>query len=207
MRKAIKDFLPRLERRIEAVGTSVNVFQRPPDTVLLTDLVRHMGGRIPPVHVAWLVSCMENMACYLAWAGISHGAISADNILVSPEQHSIVLVGGWGFSTQFGSRPAALPQRTLSLAPRLAVAGEVVAPSLDLSLIRATARELLGASGGGGLAMMSDIPAPLRTWLSLPSENNAFEDYKSWERCLTASFGPRKFVRMEVHPAEVYASV
>ncbi|MBY3433080.1 hypothetical protein HFN89_02655 [Rhizobium laguerreae] len=206
MKKAMENFLPRQKRRIDAVGTRVNVFHRPPDTVLLTDLARHMGGRIPPKHVAWIVSSLENMACYLNWLGVSHGAISTENVLVSPAMHSVVLVGGWGYSTPFGKRPKALPERTLSRVPRLAVAGETADPKVDLALIRATAMELLGTSGGGGLALMKDVPDALRMWLSLPPAENAVEDYQSWERCLVESFGPRKFVKLEVNPADVYAA-
>jgi hypothetical protein len=206
MKKAMEHFLPRFKRRIDAVGMRVNVFQRPADTVLLTDLARHMGGRVPPKHVAWIVSSLENMACYLNFLGVSHGAISAENVLVSPAMHSIILVGGWGYSTPFGKRPKALPERTLSLVPRLAVAGETADPNVDLALIRATAMELLGTSGGGGLALMKDVPDAMRMWLSLPPRENAVEDYQSWERCLVESFGPRKFVKLEVNPAEVYAA-
>jgi hypothetical protein len=206
MKKGMEHFLPSLKRRIDAVGLSVNVFRRPADTVLLTDLVRHMGGRMPPKHVAWIVSSLENMTCYLNWRGVSHGAISPENILVSPTMHSIILVGGWGYSTPFGKRPKALPERTLSLVPRLALQGETVDPKVDLALIRATAQELLGTSGGGGLALMKDVPDALRMWLSLPPRENAIEDYQSWEKCLVESFGPRKFVKLEVNPADVYAA-
>nr|WP_250808104.1 hypothetical protein [Neorhizobium tomejilense] len=206
MEKGMRHFLPRLSRRVDAVGLKVNIFERPTDTVLLTDLVRHMGGRIPPVHVAWIVSSLENLACYLHWLGMSHGAISAENILVSPAMHSTILVGGWGYATSFGQRPKALPERTLSLVPRLAVAGETVGPQVDLALVRATALELLGTSGSGGLALMKDVPDALRMWLSLPPGEDAVKDYSSWEKCLVESFGPRKFVKLEVKPADVYAA-
>lgn len=206
MRKSNERFLPKLKRRIDAVGVSVSVFDRPADTVLLTDLVRHTGGRIPPKHVAWIVSSLENMACYLAWSKVTHGAFSAENILVSPSMHSIILVGGWGYATLFGQRPKALPERTLSLVPRLAIKGELADPTVDLALIRATALELLGTSGSGGLALMKDVPDAMRMWLSLPPRENAFEDYASWEKCLVESFGPRKFVKMEVKVADVYAA-
>jgi hypothetical protein len=206
MEKAMRHFLPTLSRTVDAVGTKVNIFERPSDTVLLTDLVRHMGGRIPPLHVAWIVSSLENLACYLNWSGTAHGAISADNVLVSPSMHSTILVGGWGYATPFGKRPRALPERTLSLVPRLAVAGENVGPQVDLALIRATALELLGTSGSGGLALMKDVPDAMRMWLCLPPGQDAVTDYSSWEKCLVDSFGPRKFVKLEINPADVYAA-
>ena len=81
-----------------------------------------------------------------------------------------------------------------------------VLSQVDLALIRTTAQELLGTSGGGGLALMKYVPDALRMWLSLPPRENAIEDYQSWEKCLVESFGPRKFVKLEINPADVYAA-
>jgi hypothetical protein len=53
---------------------------------------------------------------------------------------------------------------------------------------------------------MKDVPEALRMWLSMPTMDDAFEDYRSWERCLADSFGPRKFVPLNITPAEVYPS-
>ena len=204
MREGMKHFLPRHARRIDAIGLTVNIYGRPRDTMLLADLKAALGGRIPPVHVAWIVSSLENMACYLDWLGVAHGAISPENVLVSPSMHSVILVGGWGFSTPFGSRPRILPQRTLSLIPRMAAKGQTVDRTVDTALVRATAIDLLGARGAAALASDGAVPDAMRTWLSLPPGGDARADYRSWERCLTESFGPRKFVKLEVNPAQVY---
>ena len=204
MRDSMSHFLPKLVRRIDAVGVSVNVFSRPSDTILLVDLLRHLGGRMAAVHVAWIVSSLENMACYLEWMGVCHGGISLETVLVSPSMHSIILVGGLGGVTKFDERPIALPQRTLSLVPRLAAPGQTVDPTVDLVLVRSLAMQLLGASSAGSLAALTDVPAAMKTWLSLPPASTAREDYASWEKCLLESFGPRKFVKLEIDPAVVY---
>lgn len=205
METEIKRFLP-TQKEFWDLGDNgiVSVIDRPVEYILLADLLNHYEGKIPAVHVAWIVSSLMNMACYLKWAGLCHGAISMANILVAPKWHSIMLVGGWGFATEFGGRPAALPERTTSLLPKLVVSGATVDEKVDLQLIRATAQELLGCPGGGGLHMNADVPTAMREWLLLPPADGAFKDYAGWSTCLDKSYGKRKFVEMNVTPADVY---
>lgn len=205
MEKEIKRFLPK-QKEYWDLGHNgiVSVIERPVEYILLVDLLKHYDGKLPAVHVAWITSSLMNMACYLKWSGLCHGAISTANVLVAPQWHSIMLVGGWGFATEFGKRPAALPERTTSLLPKLVVAGATVDDKVDLQLIRATAQELLGCPGGGGLHKNADVPAAMREWLLLPPDDGAFKDYTGWSTCLDKSYGKRKFVEMNVTPAEIY---
>lgn len=207
MEKEIKRFLPK-QREYWDLGHNgiVSVIERPVEYLLLADLINHYNGQLPAVHVAWIVSSLMNMACYLKWAGICHGAVSPSNILVSPKWHSIMLVGGWGFATEFGKRPLALPERTTSILPKLVVSGTPVDEKVDLQLIRATAQDLLGCPGGGGLHMNADVPVAMREWLLLPPADGAFKDYAGWSACLDKSYGKRKFVEMNVTPADVYGA-
>lgn len=205
MEAAVSRYLASLERRIDLAGGGVLlVFRRPADTVLMTDMIGHLG-RVPAVHVAWIVSSMMNLACYLQWAGLVHGAIAPENVLVRPERHSLVLVGGWGFSVKSGERPVALPRRTLEMAPCMGVKGQVADHALDLDLVRATGRELLGHSAGGGIRMDREVPGPMADWLLAASDGDAVSEYGEWTRVLEASFGPRKFVPMGMVPTDVYS--
>lgn len=205
MKAHMQHFLPKIEKSIRTEDKIVTILSRPADCVLLSDLIDFYSGRIPPEHVAWIVSRLENIACYLEWLGISHGAISPTNVLVCPEQHTVVLVGGWGFATKFGSSPLAVPERTLSKVPALAIGGVGADVATDLHLIRATAQEALGPSKGG-LMMDKTIPEPVARWLLLPPRGGAVSDYESWGRSLTEAWGARRFVKMKADPRKIYAN-
>lgn len=205
MKAHMQHFLPRIEKSIVTADRVVTILARPADCVLLSDLIAFYGGRIPPEHVAWIVSRLQNIACYLEWLKVSHGAISPSNVLVCPEKHTVVLVGGWGFATKFGAQPLAVPERTLSRVPALGLAGVTASGSTDLHLIRSTAQEALGPSKGG-LLMDKTIPEPVARWLLLPPRGNAVSDYESWGRCLTEAWGERRFVKMEADPRKIYAN-
>lgn len=205
MRKEMERFLPGKVSLLDlGGGKRVAVHAKPEAAVLLGDLVGHMGGRIDPVHVAWIVSGLLNVASYLHWAQAAHGAIGPETVIVSPETHSVGLLGGWGFATAYGKRPAALPERTTSVVPRLALKGEAADARVDLHLVRAVAQDALGCPGGGGLAMDSSVPEAMRQWLLLPPEENAWKDYAGWNACLERSFGKRRFVDMGVKASAIY---
>jgi DnaJ-class molecular chaperone with C-terminal Zn finger domain len=206
MKAQMINFLPKLEKTIRTEDKVISILSRPDDCVLLSDLIDFFGGNIPAVHVAWLISSLENMCCYLEWLKVSHGAISPTNVLVCPERHTIVLVGGWGFATRFGERPLAVPERTLSKAPHLAVAGATANTKTDLLLVRATAQEALGAPGGGGLMRDKSVPDPVARWLLLPPKAGAAADYESWGSCLTDAWGKRRFVKMDADPRKIYGN-
>ena len=205
MKEHMQHFLPKIEKSVRTADKVVTIMARPDDCVLLPDLIDFYGGRIPPEHVAWIVSRLENIVCYLEWLQISHGAISPSNILVCPEKHTVVLVGGWGFATRFGSLPLAVPERTLSKVPALAVADVVASVATDLHLVRATAQDALGPSKGG-LMMDRTIPEPVARWLLLPPRAGAVADYESWGRSLTEAWGARRFVKMDADPRKIYAN-
>jgi hypothetical protein len=204
MRAQMSPFLPTLDKRIALTdGGEALVMARHADEVLLADMLR-VKGAVPAEHAAWIGSGLLNIACWLGWAGLVHGAISPETVLISPETHTVRLMGGWGFSTSTGARPSALPGRTLALAPRLSVKGEVVDARLDLELIRRTLREALGDPSGASL-LRGGAPEPIGRWLVMPPSRSAREDYTDWLSVLERVWGKRRFVRWDLTPETVYA--
>jgi hypothetical protein len=206
MRNEMTRYHPALKRSLVLDDKTVLFYDRPADCVLLEDLKGFLGGKIAPVHVAWIVSSLMNMVCYLDWAKLVHGAISLDTVLVCPAMHSVILVGGWGYATSTGQRPVLLPRRTTSLVPRLMVKGEVVSTKVDIDLVKDIAQDLLGAPGGTGLHLDKSIPRPLIDWTLSPSTDDAVDEYSVWTNALNAAFGKRKFVEMSVSPKSVYTN-
>lgn len=204
MRGQMAPFLPTLDRRIPLEdGGEALVMKRHPDEVLLSDLIR-MRGAVPAEHAAWIGSGLLNIACWLGWAELVHGAIAPETVLVSPETHTVRLMGGWGFATRSGSRPTALPSRTLSLSPRLSVKGEVAEPSLDLELIRRTIREVFADPTGAAL-LRGGAPEPIARWLVMPPARTAREDYADWLGVLGKVWGRRRFIKWDLRPDAIYA--
>lgn len=206
MRDQFSHFMPRIMSTVAAHDRTVTILKRPDDCMLLSDLIGHFSGRVPAVHVAWIVSSLENICCFLSWQKISHGAISPANVLVCPARHSVVLVGGWGFATEFGQPHPAVPSRTADAVPSISLEGAPADARTDLLLVRRTAREALGSTAARGMLGDPDIPAAVAEWLLAPPKATARADYESWGACLMEAWGKRSFVELAVDPRKFYAS-
>jgi len=204
MKRQMEPFLPTMLRSVAlAEDEHMVIVQKSRDEVLLADLLAK-EGRMPDVHAAWLCSGLLNICAWLGYAKLVHGAISPEHILVDPAKHSVRLAAGWAFATPNGDRPLALPSRTIALLPRMAVKAQTIDATVDLEMVRQTIREALGDPRGtsGGV---STLPAPLKTWINMPSAKTAVEDYQSWQSALEAGWGQRRFVDYPIRAADIYA--
>lgn len=203
MKAQMAPFLPRIVKAEQLDnGGSLVIAEKTPDEILLADLLA-LRGAMPDVHAAWLCSGLMNIAAFLEYCGIVHGAIAPDVVLIDPAKHSVRLAASWAFATHAGERPVALPGRTLSLIPRLAVKGQLAETSIDRELVRQTIREALGDPRGssGGVAA---LPAPLRNWLNMPPAASSCADYAAWQSALVSAWGKRSFVAYDVRSSDIY---
>lgn len=202
MEREMRRYLPSLAKQGPLDAGWMTAVRRKPTDILLVDLLARRGP-MPAVHAAWLCSGLLNIACWLGWAGLVHGAISPETVAIDPETHEVKLYGGWGFATKIGERPVALPGHTLGLIPRLAVKGQVAEASVDLQLVRQTIREALGDPAGSRLAAL-DVPEYFRNWLMAPAGTKAINDFASWNEALHKAFGERRFTAFDIDAAEIY---
>lgn len=207
MRAEIQPSLPEIQAAVEGPDRCALILERPADMVLLADLAGHLGGTVPAVHVAWILSSLYNLACWLEWAQLSHNAIGLDTVFVSPARHTVALLGGWWYATRIGERLRALPARTVDCIPSDIVRVKVAEPRCNLELIRLTGRELLGDPSGVRLIRDPSVPRPLGSWLSHPSSGSAIADYGLWRDVIVSSFGARRFSRLDVTPEQIYPSL
>lgn len=205
MDKEMSRFLPKVQAVFETKdGRSVMVQEKTPDVFLLRDVLAALNGKIDAKHVAWVQSAMHNIACYLEFAGLTHNGIGIDTVFVSPQFHSALLLGGWWYAAPFGSRLNAVPAATHAHAPMDILRDKRAQYRLDLAMLRVTGRQLLGDASGMMLAG-SDAPAPMRDFLRRPTTGSAREDYALWaSTVLPASFGPRRFVKLDLSASDIY---
>lgn len=207
MEKEFARYLPAIEKTFETATGPVMVVRKTPDLILLRDLLSHVGGKMDPKHVAWVLSSLHNIVCYLSYAGISHNAISLDTCFVSPKYHSVALLGGWWYATRVGEKMAGAPGRTVAYAPRDLLTNKKGDIRVDLEMIRALGRDILGDVSGVNLLMDKSVPKPMANWLRCASAGDAITDYKLWNETLKASFGARRFVKLTLSGSDVYKEI
>ncbi len=203
MKDQMEPFLPRVIRSEELEnGDLVVIVRKGPREILLSDLLAS-EGKMPEVHAAWLCSGLMNICAWLEYAGLVHGAIAPENILIDPERHRVRLAAGWAFATTVGERPLALPARTLSLLPRLALKHEPIDTRCDRELVRKTLRESLADPTGTNGAVFA-LPTTISAWINGSPAKTAIDDYARWQFALENGWGRRKFVEYLVEAADVY---
>lgn len=181
MRKEMARFLPKVLSTFEAQdGRHVMVQEKTPDVFLLRDVLAALGGEIDARHVAWIGSAFHNIACYLEWARLTHNGISIDTCFVSPKMHSGLLLGGWWYSAEFGTRLKAVPEHVYRFAPPDILRAKRAEYRLDLTLLRTMLRELLGDATGMTLAAAGKSNKPMVDFLRRPTSGSAREDYAHW---------------------------
>jgi hypothetical protein len=197
MRLAVGNYLPRGMRTLSTAESVVLVSEKSEEFVPLHHLLAHAGGTLPARHVAWIVSSLLNIGCYLQATGIAHQAISIEHLLVSPENHAIALSAGWEFATPLGTPVHALPCRSMRLAPPDVLSRKLGDSRLDQFLVRATALDLLGSN-------LDDTPSAMQSFLLLAPAATFIQDYERWQQTLWDSFGERRFIPLDITPDDIY---
>ncbi|MFX4865105.1 hypothetical protein ABTB62_20195, partial [Acinetobacter baumannii] len=77
--------------------------RKTPDQLLLSDVLSfYKTTPFPLAHAGWIINGLLNIACYLEHSRLTHNAISAETVFVSPLRHTVHLLGGWWYSTLVG---------------------------------------------------------------------------------------------------------
>ncbi len=204
MRDACQACLPTTLVTYEAAsGDRIATIRKLPDAVRLRDLIPHLTDKRDR-HAAWITSRLHELARYLEYAGVTHCGITAENVLVSPSQHSACLLGGWWYATPFGERVTAAPSEAVALmrAPHTMNYDGAIARAMTRSL----ALEVLGDRAGSRLTAARAAPQGIIDFLRSPSTGDAQADLSGWHRVLDHAFGPRRFVELSVGYRDVYPS-
>jgi hypothetical protein len=189
----------------QTASAYVVVMRKMPDLLLLRDVLDHVKGRLDPRHVAWVVSSLLNLCCYFQYAGITHNALSTDTCFISPQDHSVAILGGWWYAARSGESMIAAPASTIEWAPHDLAHARRADIRTDLELVRAIGRELLGDVSGMRLARESAAPHAMIDWLRLPASDDPIDEYRTWRtQVLHDSFGARRFAELPLTQSDVY---
>ena len=203
MQKEMSRYLPSIKVSFDIPDYYVLVLNKTPDLILLRDI----PTTVPEWdrHVAWIISTLHNMMCYLELSGITHNDISLDTYFISPEFHSGALLGGWWYSCVKGKQLISVPKTSYEMFSPKMKKTLIADHSLDKELLRAVGRELLGDKSGTRLLTgTSPAPSPMINWLRCATSKTAVQEYALWDKVLEESYGKKRFVPMDVSAKTIY---
>ena len=181
-----RPYAPRLLETFTHEDTSrcrrtVNVIERLPGFVP----VAAIGREIDPRDAAWI---WRRLLTGLGWAhraGVVHGAILEDHVLIQPEEHGVALVD-WCYS---GTRPIAVVKRWADAYPP-EVRRREAGPATDIYMATGLIERLVGAR----------MPAALRRFAAgcrfdapRMRPQDAWRLLEELDELLHKLYGPRKF--------------
>ena len=205
MKTEMKKLLPEIHSELVTDDRLVMLIKKTPDQLLLSDVLDYYKGEIEPKHVAWMISRLYNIACYLKYSNIVHSGITIESCLVSPEFHSVSLVGGWWYATKTGNKLHALSGIAVEFTPEDVLDTGCADHKIDLEMLHATSRQLLGDINGSKLLMNKNIPSVLINWLRSLSKGDAYQEYSQWQnKIVIDSFGARRFLELKLTASDLY---
>ena len=206
MKKEFERYFPIVEENFETIdGKWCIILQKTEDVFLLSDLIKQQNGRIPIKHVAWIVSRLSNISCFLQYNKIVHNGISIDNCFVSPSHHSILLLGGWWYSVPENEKMIGTQKVIYNIMPLKDKESKKASHRTDLESIKLIGKIILN-----NLSMITkkdttnEIPISIQEWFKKGSSNNSFEEFSKWNIALDQAWGERKFIELNVSEKDIY---
>lgn len=195
MRREMGRVMPTVVESFRTVdGERAVLIAKGADEFPAEEVQRALGGSIEPRHVAWMISGLLHLGCYLSYQRVVHNALSPATCFVSPSRHSVSLLGGWWYAEPEGRRLRALPPWSALHASPEMLAEPRAEFRFDQDLIRAVGRHLLGEFNGSHAT-----PAAMLAFLGGEVTDNAVGTYREWIECvLPESFGARRFSELRV---------
>ena len=215
----VKYYLPNVIKSFEtADGNFVIIVRKPHSQVYpLANILEYFDGRMDPKYVASIMTRLYMVAIYCNLRGVSHNAITVENIFFSPGRYVppgepfsiedvriVGVYGGWFFTTNnarnitglANEQIMGLPAKIKSIIPEEVRRYQYGSYKIDMLAIKQVGRELLGDITGKDLG---DIPKPFAEWLnSTYVHPNAYKEFEAWELVRDGSFDKHVFVEMSL---------
>ena len=199
MEDTLKRCMPKIYQTFQTnSGKYVIVLDKTEDVYPLKSVFECFGNKIPDRHVAWIISRLCNLTCFLKYNGIVHNGININNVFVSPQYHSILLLGGWWYTTKEKEKMIGTTKDIFSIMSVVTKGDKKSSYLTDLESVKLLGRQLLGEPNCRKLVLDSAIPKAFINFLISGSGDDAFKEYDKWDKALIDSYGERKFVKMEV---------
>jgi hypothetical protein len=204
MKAEFEKYLPVTESTFETDEFFGVIVRKPDDVLSLRDALTYFKGTLPDRHVAWILSSLYNMACFLDYNKLSHNGINIDNYFISPQFHSGMLLGGWWYTVGYGEKLTGAPKNVFDIMTLQTKRDKIGTYITDLDSIRQIGRELCGDKFSNNLLKSSTIPSAITEWLIGGSLKKPIDEYVAWGKALDSGYGKRTFVELKLSASDLY---
>jgi hypothetical protein len=197
MRDNFQRRMPTIESKFNTIeGKTCLVMKKSPDVYLLEDLLKYFEKskkELDPRHCAWIINRLCSIACFLKYNEYVLNGISISNMYVSPQFHSIMVIGGWWYCVPNGEKMIGTQKNIYELMPVKEKTSKIATYTTDIESIKLIGRQL-----------NLNVPAPMLNWYNKASSDDAYKEIAEWAKAIDESFGARKFVELDISENDIY---
>lgn len=197
MKKEMARYFPVINRHFETEdGQFVIVINKTTEVLNLGEIYKAYklrGEKIPGTQLAWMINRLYNLTCYNHY--MMHRAfngLSLENLWVSPEMHSILLLGGNEFAVKQGDKMIGVPADVYDTMQIKTKSDKISSISTDLESIRALGRKLCAGN--------KDVELLYEFFNHGVKEADPLREWKAYEEVMVKQFGKRQFIVWEDVP-------
>lgn len=153
----------------------------------------HLSGR----DIAWMVSRLMDLCCFLRYSRLVLNGFCESNLLINPTEHSITISGGWWYTILEGKPMTGTNRTVLEQMLTSVRTSKKASYTTDIECVKGLARKLI--------ACAHDVPKELVSWAESGSSDNAITEYGRWNAALEKAYGQRRFEKMANIHDRIYA--
>lgn len=191
MKEQNEKFMPKIKAGFETKNGDYVLQLHKTEDVFRLGRIKMKKGNFEAKHAAWVITRLLNIKMILDFNGLVHNGITLDNCYCSPQHHSIILNGGWWYTTKVGAKMTGTTSEVLQVMSVETKTKKQSSHQTDLNAIKDVGRRLVGGS-------YNKFPKAAKEWF-LKAESEPFDAYEDWEKVLVSKDGfvQRKFQEFE----------
>lgn len=192
----IENMFPKTVRCYSCKNGYLIIQQRKSGEIPLPLIKEYYNNKIPSEHVAWIISRLLNVECYMMATGYLYNGFDINNIYIIPETHEVILHGGFWYTTNIGEKLFGVSSFVYNNMTENSKKEGISNCEDEFNCIKSIGRNLIGLKSK---VSRVNCPKALVNYLfSSIKDYNQYSIMKEWEDVLTNSFGKRKFVKMNI---------
>lgn len=188
MEKIFKQLFPKIVSQYKATnGKYIVTLSKTEDVYPLRCLIENgWNNNIPKEHLAWITSRLMNICCYLKWHQTVCNGINIDNLFVSPQYHSILLLGGWWYATKEFEPMIGTTKDIFNIMTPKTKADKISISITDIESVKMIGRKYV-----------TNNKKEIIDFYNQGSTSDSMQEMQNWDSVLNKAFGARKFIKVE----------
>lgn len=190
MQSEFKRYFPTILNTFEMKDDMLCILlDKTPDVLNLGKIVeayKKQGELFPEKHAAWILNRLYNIVCYINYYNKAFNGLNLENIWISPEMHSVLILGGWEYTVKQGEKMIGCPKDVYKILPLKIKDTKQSNITTDLECIKEIGRILYK-----GHTNLEHINKFLNSGIK---EGNPTTEWNEYGKAIDKQFGKRKFI-------------